>query len=44
MGECKQGKKLDFPCSEGFTGTLEKSVKSLDNNKVGIRFKKINRR
>ncbi len=41
MEECKQGKKLDFPCSEGFTDTLEKSVKILDGNKNN--FKKIRR-
>ena len=40
----KGEKGLRFPSSEGFTGTLEKSVRSLDNNKIGIRFKKINRR
>ncbi len=39
---CKEKNKLDFPCSEGFTGTLEKSVKSLDSG--GIRFKKNKRR
>ncbi len=42
MGECKERNKLDFPCSEGFTGTLEKSVKSLDSG--GIRFKKNKRK
>ena len=44
MGECKKSNKLNVPCSEGFTDTLEDSVKRLDNNKIGIRFKKINRR
>ncbi len=44
MAQCKERNKLDFPCSEGFTGTLEKSVKSLDNNQVGLRFKKTKRR
>ncbi len=44
MGVCKERNKLDFPCSEGFTGTLEKSVKALDGNRVGLRFKKKNRR
>ncbi len=39
---CKEGKKLDFPCSEGFTGTLEKSVKALDQ--AGIKIKKRKRR
>ena len=39
MAICKEGKKLDFPCSEGFTDTLEKSVKSLDSG-----FKKTKRR
>ncbi len=43
MAVCKERNKLDFPCSEGFTGTLEKSVRSLDNNKLGIRFKKTRR-
>ncbi len=38
---CKEKDKLDFPCSEGFTDTLEKSVKSLDSG--GIRFKKTRR-
>ena len=41
---CKEEKGLRFPCSEGFTGTLDKSVRSLDGNKIGVRFKKINRR
>ena len=44
MVVCKEEKGLRFPCSEGFTGTLEKSVKSLDNNRVGFRFKKAKRR
>ncbi|KKN42270.1 hypothetical protein LCGC14_0714700 [marine sediment metagenome] len=42
MVVCKEEKGLRFPCSEGFTGTLEKSVKSLDSG--GIRFKKNKRR
>ncbi len=40
---CKEEKGLRFPCSEGFTGTLEKSAKRLDDNKIGIRFKKTRR-
>lgn len=43
MARCKEGKRLDFPCSEGFTGTLEKSIRAIDGKNPNFKKPKLRR-